>query len=173
MLDMPVLPSPWVALIGVISGFLLGEGSRYLRYWVQVHRNKKLIRFELESILKQLPQKRDILKQAIESMRNQQFLATNSVRAISIGYYAVREEVYLHLDSTERNCLHVIYEYLRIADEQMEELEDFFIHSVKNGIPPNPSDAYIGRCEDLLNSYEIVPNLVKSYLSGRPINVFE
>lgn len=173
MPEMPVLSPPWIALIGVIIGFLLGEGSRYLRYWIQVRRNKMLIRTELQSILKQLPQKSEILILAIEAMEKQQVLATNSVRAITIGYYAVREGVYLHLESTERNCLHVIYERLRIADEQMEELENFMIQSVKNGIPPNPSGAYIDRCEDLLRSYEVVSDLVGSYLSGRRVNVFE
>lgn len=173
MPEMPSLPSPWIALIGVIVGFILGEGSRYLRYWVQVRRNKNLIRTELQSILRQLPQKREILMLAIESIKNQQVLATNSVRAITIGYYAVRDDLYLHLELIERNCLHVIYDRLRMADDQMEKLEDFIVQAYKNGIPSSPVDAYIGRCEDLLDSYKVVSDLVESYLGGLPVKVFE
>jgi hypothetical protein len=83
--------SPWIALAGVAVGFLLGEGSRYVRYRVEISRNKRLVKAELQTVLAQLPQKCDILNQAIEHMKSQRFMPTLSVRTVTLGYNAVQE----------------------------------------------------------------------------------
>lgn len=164
--------SPWIALAGVAVGFLLGEGSRYMRYRIDIWRSKILVKAELRSVIAQLPQKCDILNQAIEHMKNQRFMPTVSVRTVTLGYYAVQESLYPHLKPIERNCLHVIFERLRIADEQMDEFESSFMRAIKDKIPTDPWGTFIGRCEELLASYAVVEHLAQSYLAGKPEDVF-
>lgn len=164
--------SPLIALAGVAVGFLLGEGSRYLRYHVEIWRNKRLVLTELESVLAQLPQKRDIINQAISYMRQQRFLPMLSVSTVTVGYYSVQESLYPHLKPIERNCLHIIFERLRVADEQMDSMEEIFIRAVKEKVQADPWGTFIGRYEDLLASYDVVAELAQSYLDEKPVDVF-
>ena len=164
--------SPWIALAGVVVGFLLGEGSRYARYRWEIWRNKKIIRTELQTILSQLPQKRDILRQAIAHLKQQRFMPTLSVRSVVTGYQSVLDDLYPHLSLVERNCLHVIYERLRVADEQMDGFEDSFIEAVKDKIIDNPWSAYTDRLEELLKSFDVVDQLARAYIAKKPIDVF-
>ena len=164
--------SPWIALAGVAVGFLPGEGSRYLRYRIEIWRNKRLVRTELQSVLGQLPQKRDILVQAIGQMKEKRFLPLVSVRTGTVGYYSVQELLYPHLRPIERNCLHIIFERLRIADEQMDRMEEAFVRALKENVLADPWGIFIRRCEELLDSYDAVAKLARSYLEGKPIDVF-
>lgn len=164
--------SPWAALAGVFVGFLLGEGSRYLRYRLDIRRNKRLVQTELRSVLAQLPLKKDILNQAIDHMRQQRFLPLLSVTTVTLGYYSVQESLYPHLKPLERNCLHVIFERLRVADEQMDQMERAFMAAVKDKVIADPWSVFIGRCEELTTSYDVVAELATSYLAGKPVDVF-
>lgn len=167
-----VSSSPWVALVGVAVGFLLGEGSRYLHYRFDIWRNRRLVRTELQSVLAQLPQKRDMLNQGISHMKQQRFLPMISVSTVTLGYYSVQEALYPHLKPVERNCLHIIFERLRVADEQMDGMEEAFTRAVKDKILADPWSIFIGRCQELLASYDVIAELAASYLAGKPIDVF-
>lgn len=166
------LPPWWIGIIGVVVGFVLGEGSRYARHRWEIWRNKRIIRTELQSILSQIPDKQDILRQAIGHFKQQRFMPTLSVRSVTTGYYAVLEDVYPHLSTAERNSLHVIYERLRVADEQMDQLEDTFVRAVKDKIITDPWTTFTGRLEELLESYKVIDHLAREYLAKRPVDVF-
>lgn len=168
----PVNPQPWWALAGVIVGFSLGEGSRYLRYRWEIYRDKRLVQQELRAVLSQIHQKDDILQQAIAKLRERQFLPTLSVRVITTGYGAVLSALYPHLSLIERNCLHVVYERLRVADETMESFEKDFLGAVREKVLTDPWTAYADRLEDIRHSLSVVEQLAKSYLAGTPIDVF-
>ena len=164
--------SPWFALAGVAVGFLLGEGSRYARYRWEINRNRRIVRAELQSVLAQLPQKRDILQQAIGHMKEQRLMPTQSVRMVATGYYSVLEDLYPHLRPIERNCLHVIFERLRVADELLDGLEDSFVRAIKDKVVPDPWATFVGRLVEILESYRMVEDLAISYLAEKPVDVF-
>ena len=164
--------TPWIALAGVVLGFLLGEGTHYARYRWEIWRNKRIVRTELQTILSQLPQKRDIIRQAIAHMKQQRFMPTLSVRSVTTGYRSVLDDLYPHLSLIERNCLHVIYERLRVADEQMDGLEESFTKAVKDKIIDDPWSAYVGRLEELLESFTVIEHLARNYVANKPVDVF-
>ena len=166
------IPPWWIGIAGVLIGFLLGEGARYARYRWEIWRNRRIIRTELQTILAQLPQKQDILRQAIEHFKQQRFMPTLSVRSVTTGYRAVLNDLYPHLTLIERNCLHVIYERLRVADEQMDGLEESFIRAVKDKIIGDPWATYTGRLEELVESYKVVDYLVRAYIANQSVDVF-
>lgn len=163
--------SSWIGLAGVGVGFLLGEGSRYARYRLDIRRNKQLVRAELKSLLSQIPQKRDILNQAAAHLRSGRFMPTMSVHSITTGYYSVLESLYPHLPLIERNCLHVIFERIRVVDDLMDNLEDLFTKAMKDQIFDAPT-IYSERIDELLESLNVVENLSISYLARSPIDVF-
>ena len=148
----------------MVVGFLLGEGSRYARYRWEIWRKKRIVRTELQTILSQLPQKRDMLRQAIVHLKQQRILPMVSVRAVTTGYRSALDDLYPHLSLVQRNCLHVIYERLRVADEQMDEFEESFIKAVNNKIIENPWSTYTGRLEDLLQSFDVIEHLARAYI---------
>jgi hypothetical protein len=164
--------SPWIGLAGVAIGFALGEGSRYARYRWETARNRRIVRTELESVIAQLPQKRDILQQAIAHMNEKRFMPTLSVRMVATGYYSVLEDMYPHLKPLQRNCLHVIFERIRVADEQLDKFEQSFVAAMKDKVITDPWITFCGRLEELLESYAVVEALSRSYLANKPIDVF-
>jgi len=95
-----------------------------------------------------------------------------SVRAVATGYQSVLEELYPHLSDLERNCLHVIYERLRVADEFMDAFEQNLTRAVREKTFPDPWSVHIGKVEEILQSYAVVEELAQSYLLGSPKNVF-
>jgi hypothetical protein len=164
--------SPWIGLAGVALGFLLGEGSRYIRYKLDIHRNRKIIRSELQSVLAQIPLKRDILQQAIAHMENKQIMRTQSVHMVAVGYYSVLEDLYPHLTPMNRNCLHVIFEHLRVAEEVLDKFEESFTSAVKDNIIDDPWKAFSYRLKEIMDTFNTVESLIQSYLSNKSIDVF-
>jgi len=159
-------------LIGVILGFLLGEGSRYLRYRLRIRNLKCIIRQELKSILVQIPQKEKIVTQIIVKLDEQQILPGVSVGIINTGYKQYIKELYEHLSFLQRNCLHIIYERLDVADKTLFSFEHDFVSVIREKIIDKPFEAYKGRFQDILESYDVVKNLIKGYLDGNPTDVF-
>ncbi len=143
-----------------------------MRYRVDIWRNRRLVLTELQSVLAQIPQKRDILHQAMAHMKEQRFLPMVSVGTVTLGYYSVQASLYPHLTPMERNCLHIIFERLRVADEQMDGMEEGFMRAIKDKVLTDPWNVFANRCEELLTSYDMVAELATSYLEKNPIDVF-
>jgi hypothetical protein len=156
----------------VLLGALLGEGTRYARYRLEILRNRRIIKTELRTVLSQLPQKRDILNQAIRHLSEQRVMPMLSVHAVTTGYRCVIDDLYPHLSLVERNCLHVIYERLRVADQQMDEFEGSFTRTREEGVINDLWTVYAERLEELLESYSVVEDLARSYVTGEPVDVF-
>jgi hypothetical protein len=164
---------PFWALAGVVVGFFLSEGSRYVRERIRIFRLKRAIHKELESIKSQIPQKQDIVAQIVKSLENKVLLPGESVPIISLGYNEAIKELYVHLCPNQRNCLHVIYARLRIADERLISFLHDFISMIKDGILEDPWKAFADQLREINSSYDIVLKLITSYLSQTPIDVFE
>lgn len=159
-------------ILGVILGFLLGEGSRYLRYWLRIRRLKRIVKEELRSILFQIPLKRDVVNQIITKLENQRILSGVSVGIINTGYKQHITELYEHLSFLQRNCLHVIHEHLNLADKTLFSFEHEIISAIREKIIKNPFETYKGRFQDILKSFDVVEGLIKGYLNGKPTDVF-
>lgn len=170
---MPQIYPEWAALVGVVLGFGLSELSQFIRYRHRICRLKTIVEEELKSIRCQIDQKLDILSKAQERLGKKQILSTRSVRALTTGYASALRELYGHLGDRERNCLHVIYEYLRVGDDTMDQFETDIMAAIKEEILPDPFSAYADRFRDLQTNYENAKRLIDSYLERRPIDVFQ
>ncbi|MBN8476774.1 hypothetical protein [Sulfuritalea sp.] len=169
--DLIRVQPPWT-LAAVFLGFMLGEGSRYIRERLRVFRLKRTIQKELESIQRQIPQKKEIVSQIIGNLGKRVLLPGLSVPIISLGYDELIKAVYEHLSPLQRNCLHVIYERLRVADNTLANFKDDFLAMIKAGVLADPWKAFADQFQDINASYDVVEDLIASYLSNRPIDVF-
>ena len=160
------------SVVGVILGFLIGEGSRVFRYRWRICKLKHLVKEELRSILKQIPQKKEIVSQIITTLDLGRYLPGVSVRIMNTGYKQFISELYEHLIDLQRNCLHVIHENLNVAEETLSSFERDFLTALEKGVIDNPYAAYKTRFQEILESYDIVVELIESYLKGNPTDVF-
>lgn len=166
------IPTPVWGLVGVLLGFFLGEGNRLIQERCKVRRLKKVIQSELRSIKTQIESKEDILLQAIQSFRTRGVLPTISVRTVRTAYDAYIGTLYLEYSERERNCLHVIYERLRISDEIMDSFDKEFQESLKSELIDQPWDVAVSQLEELLASYDVAAELIQSFFDGTPKDVF-
>ena len=120
------IPTPAWGLIGVLLGFFLGEGNRLIQEKCRIRKQKKVLESELRSIRAQIESKEDILLQAIQECKTRRILPPVSVRTVRTGYDAHIDDLYIAYSGLERNCLHVIYERLRICYEIMDSFDKNF-----------------------------------------------
>ena len=160
------------SVVGVILGFLIGEGNRIFRYRWRICKLKRLIEEELRSILKQIPQKKEIVSQIIVALGLGRYLPGISVRIMNTGYKQFISELYPHLSDLQRNCLHVIHENVNVAEETLSSFERDFLTALEKGVIDNPYAAYETRFQEILKSYDIVVDLIEGYLKGKPTDVF-
>ena len=97
------IPAPLWGVIGVVVGWLLGEGSRLLHARLRIQKLKRMLREELKSILAQLPQKRDILHKLREALGNNRILSGMGVSTIVTAYSYALPELYEHLSGSGLN----------------------------------------------------------------------
>lgn len=166
------IPTPAWSLLGVVLGFSLGEGARWIREKYRIRRLKRAIQNELSAILAQIEDKKDILRQAVQALHQSRVLPMVAVRAITLGYNSHIKDLYEHYSEIERNCLHVIYERLRVADQHMESFHEDFQKALKDQLVNDPWKAYAGYLGDIINSYDVVRTLIQSFLNGKPEDVF-
>jgi hypothetical protein len=89
-----------------------------------------------------------------------------------MGYEHNISELYPYLNKRERNCLHVIYERLKINDEMMDSFEVNILNAIQEKVMADPWDVFKGRLRDVSDSYGVAQELINSFLKGKPIDVF-
>ena len=159
-------------LIGVALGFVLAEGSRWLREKLRIRRLTGSIRVELQTILSQIPDKEDILRQAVNALERKTVLPMAAVRFTTTAYTSSINDLYEHYSQLERNALHVIYERLRVADSLTESFFESFLRAVKDKVIEDPWKEYAAHLAEVLESHKIVGSLIESLLCGKVEDVF-
>ena len=160
------------SLIGVALGFVLGEGSRWLRERLRIRRLKMSIRLELQTIIAQIPDKEDILRQAINALERKNVLPMVAVRFTTTAYASSIDDLYEHYSHLDRNALHVIYERLRVADSLTESFFENFLRAIKDKVIEDPWKAYAAHLAEVVESHKVVRKLIDSFLDGKAEDVF-
>lgn len=163
----------FLSIFGIVLGFTLGEGSRIVREIIQIDKMKKSIYNELITLKSQINDHKQNLNIAIDYLKKSEVIPLKNVRSISIGYNSYINTIYKEFSVVERNCLHVIYERLRVADELQSSYHDEVQNSISNQSMDNPLEYYVGRLEDLIRSYDVVYKLINSYLNSNAEDVFK
>ena len=109
----------------------------------------------------------------IEAIKNRRILPGLSVAVVDTGYRRYAAELYPHQTLLERNCSHVIYERLRIADSALNSFDTDFRSAKAEGVIQDPFVAFLDKLEALIISYDVVKKLIESFLVRSPEDVFE
>ncbi len=160
-------------LLGIIIGFLLGEGSRLYREKIRIRKLKKILKEELESIQKQIPCKEKVVKEAIEEMNtNGNFINPSSVKFITTCYQTHVSELYEHLSENQRGALHLIYEQLEEADNILIGTESLFFEAIKNKHLGDPLKLCKDRLDNVLTNYGGISDMIDKHLKGEKFDPF-
>lgn len=165
-------------LAGVVVGFGLGEGSRWVRGKLRIDRLRRMFREELKAMKQQIPEKKEMLLDAISALRGREAVPEIlAVPVIDVGYSNHFPEVYEHLSYRQRNCIHVIHHHLKIADRIMKSFKDEFMEVLERNkrgasVLFDPWKTHIRRLESILTNYDNVERWIDGYLAGNPPDVF-
>ena len=172
MLDSLLSSEGFWGLTGVLLGFALAELSSLARSGLRIRRLKRALKDELRAVDSQINQKLDIISKATEALGQKNILPTTAVRVVTSAFDSHFPELYGHLSLHQRNCLHVAYERLRVADKELERFEDDIQQKITQNVLPDPFEYWRNRMQELADSYGVVRDLIRSYLKGKPIDVF-
>jgi hypothetical protein len=161
------------ALVGVLAGFIFGEGARYVRYRWRVCAMKKNLKSELRSLKKQIDQKKEIIRAAISVLNKKQLMPTLSVPSITVAYAETFGELLQYYSMLERNCIHNIYERALLSDKVLESFEADFLQAVKQGIYPDPYQVFAGKLDDVHKGLEVAQELIGEFLDGRVSDIYQ
>jgi hypothetical protein len=159
-------------ILGTIFGFLLAEGSRFLRERHRIKKLKKVIEIELKDILKQIPLKREIISITIKNLDKKQILNPSSVKFPTIGYLSSITELYSNLDNYQRISLRIIYDIIISLEELLDNFEKDLLAAIKDKVIPSPFEAYKNKLNDFNNNLTVIDKIINSYLYGPRINLY-
>jgi hypothetical protein len=160
------------ALVGTILAFGLNEASRLVRHLLERRRLRSALRDELEINLYQLSHKMNTMSNVIDSLKNGKILPGTSVPFATAVYSTSLSSIIHALKPRERDIVHNIYARLRIQDDFLQQFEDRFKESLKDDVAENPWKAYITKLTELREDCEITQELIKSFLAGKPIDIY-
>ena len=171
-LQSPVFSS-LIALLGVILGFCLGEGSRCIREHRRIQKGQKIIREELRYVRKQVQLEQETLYGIQEKLdryiRVKPFFSPHA-RA---GFDTLIGTVLPSLTEKERNALI----YIRTSLEAtLREINDIFVCADKEvtlqgSMSPKTFLILTSTIDRLLRGHYFIEKVVDSYIDGVPIDV--
>ena len=166
------IPKWMVGLFAVAVGFILNEASTVIRTTLKAKKYKEALNDELESNLFQLEQKEDIANQIIEALKQGRFLSGLSVPFSSTVYIHHFPSIIETLNPIQRDNVRHIYSQLKVLDEIMSSFETDYKDDVKSKVMENVNSSYIGRVDDVSQSYKTIKDLITKYLSGNEVDIY-
>ena len=164
-------------VIGLLLGFLLSEGSAFIREKVKVNRCVKSLRDEVRFNHHQTINKIDILGQVIEALKTQQFLSTQCASYSTIDFdinYAIATGA---LSKLEKDNLRHFNGFYKKIDQILSEFDAVFKSDIDNyETRKNTLDsvyqASVIQLENVSFSLEQSLKLSESFINGSPKEIF-
>jgi len=160
------------SLLGVVLGFALAEGTQ----WLKRHRLRKRLRealvAELQSINRMVPSKVDVLNQAESYFKEARVMPTQVTHFPRDIYSRVIVEAPEILENWERDCLHIIYERLRVIDVSMDSMKERFISMSSSYSSEQAISDAVGCIGDLKEALSQTSGLAQSVITGKCFDVY-
>ncbi|MGD8564466.1 MAG: hypothetical protein PVG03_18130 [Desulfarculaceae bacterium] len=163
----------WAPLVGVVLGFALGEGARWVRTIYDIKKIKKLIHEELKMVQKQLP----IVFGAIQYCKN---WALNNKPArgeiglmCTIGYEHYFPKAYISYTNEERACLTAIYNYIFKIASELKDYPEAVEELLENDDEETIKRERLRYLDFLKGKVQDVSPLLELFVSGKVKECFE
>jgi predicted MPP superfamily phosphohydrolase len=160
------------SLLGVLVGFILSEGTQLVKSKFSEKELREGLLAELQAITRMIPSRHDILLQAEHHLNNSHSMPTTSTHFPSSIYKKIIASNPNIISPKERDCLHVLYERLRIIDEAMDNFESRLTTISSAHSPSQAIKASLASVHDLQEALNVSSTLAKSVIDKSPINVY-
>ena len=173
---MPEFPAQLWNLIyiifGAVLGVVLGEGARRRQEKGRIRRLKNASMAELRSIKSQIKHKETIIQNTIQAFGDTKSLPMLGVPAVCTVFDTHFGELCVIYSGHKWNCLYVIYNQLRSAEQKTDLFYREFMISMKNDVVERPWDIDVSKLEDVIREYDNILELIDSFLAGQPPVIF-
>lgn len=159
------------SLSGVVLGFVLYVIKDWLTDRKIKNKQKNAVLNELRTNLGLIDQKKHILQQLYQALKNNRILNTLSPDYSTSLYDKYIGDIGIDLSKVELSCLHIIYEYFKLIDKYMNNFLKEFIENKNLGVIQNIYENYMNECKDVIDKCDLLKELVKEYLDGKPRNL--
>ena len=166
------IPKWAIALVGVTAGFILKELSDLIKEKLRSRKYRSALEDEIKTNLHQLEQKKDIAVQMKEALSKGRFLSGLSVPFASSVYDHYFPSILKDLNSLQRDNIRHIYSTLKVLDDFMSGMEKSYKEDAQGTAMGDVNSAYLGKIDDVLNTYGIVQNLINQYISSSPVDIY-
>lgn len=156
-------------LLGVVIGYALS----LLGDWIKRKKKQRQILSdlmgELKSIRYQIAEKKRLVMTAFDKLDRTNFLDPKSIHINCMVYNNSLIDVYSEMSIIKLNCLHAIYEQIRVAEEILDNFKNDFFNNSGHSDPVLMGRS---RLKDVADSYEMTTTLIDSILQNKPIDVY-
>lgn len=159
-------------LTGVVAGFLLNAIWQGIREWWKNRRLKDALYEELDTLLHQIEQKKDVASKMIAELENGGILPGNNVPAATVIYDNHFDLLSKHINTIERDNIHNIYTRIKFDDEFLSNFERLFKEDVEGEAVADPWKAYKGKLENIIQDYEVAQALIERLKDGDPKDIY-
>ena len=166
------IPKWAIALVGVTAGFILKELSDLIKEKSRSRKYRAALEDEMKTNLHQLEQKKDIAVQMRDALSKGRFLSGLSVPFASSVYDHYFPSILNDLSSLKRDNVRHIYSTLNFLDDFMLGIEKSYKEDAQGAVMSDVNSAYLGKIEDVLNTYGIVQDLIQKYIAGSPVDIY-
>jgi hypothetical protein len=160
------------SLLGVFVGFLLAEGTQWVKSKISNRELRKGLIAELQSIIRMIPSRIDILQQAECHLKNSNLMPTASTHFPNNIYRNIINNNPDVITPNERDCLHILYERLRIIDASMDNLESRLTTITSTYSEAQGIEASLAAVRDLKEALTSSTPLAQSVIDKNPIDVY-
>lgn len=160
------------SLLGVFVGFILAEGTQWVKSKLSDRELRKGLTAELQSIIRMIPSRVNILQQAEDHLKNSHSMPTTSTHFPNHIYSNIIKNNPNIITPNERDCLHILYERLRIIDASMDNLESRLTTIASTYSKAQGIEASLVAVRDLKEALDSSTPLAQSIIDKSPIDVY-
>lgn len=169
--------SEFWAIIGIVIGFLLAESSAIIKKYKEQKECKNALIDEIRFNQELTVNKISILHQAIDALKQRQFLSTQCVSYSTIEFDNLYHKALTKLNPLEKDNLRHFNNFFKKIDFILSTFDQEFKNDIDNCETRNMPmesiyDSAIIRLEEIKNSLKTNLNLTKALLQGSPKPIF-
>ena len=160
-------------LVGVIAGFSLNAIWQGVTRWYKNRRLKNALYDELDTLLHQIEQKKDLARKMRSALSDGGILNGDGVPCASVIYDNHFDSMSKHLGALERDNIHNIYTRLKRSDDFLANFERLMIEDLEGEAVDDPWKAYARKLGGIIEDYEVAQALIEKVLADNPEDIYQ
>ena len=165
-----------ITAIATITGVIIGFALERITNVMKQRKKEKMLLKTLEEELKTnrffISKKIDLIEKIIKALGDGQILSGFSTRCVTSFYDYKLQYILEFLTPLKLANVHLIYQKIKDLDKFLNDFEVNIKLDLEKGIMKDPWSIYQSRLNDILKEFKRLDVFIKSYLDGKPYDLF-